>query len=174
MKNKFFKFILAISLLAGCALTNPTDSSHLDIYLNTFDLTTEDDATAKELELSSDLVEKGFTMKVEVSHKGSIIGVVYDGTVKGRNGDISFQLSFKDGKYNRFTIVGEHSENIGFPGADILGELDEKLSGRDAREFTSADQFYNNSDFISSATAQSTENLFPAIVAAAIDYVIVI
>ena len=182
--NKFLKLPLFLAVVGGIcttvlattySITNPiviqrAETARLAGYLSAFGLTADDGATAKELDVSADLLAKGITMKVEVSHNGSALGVVYDGSVKGRNGGITFQISFKDGKYNTFKVIGDHCENQGFPGADLLNTLNDKLNGKDATVFTDASQFYNNNDFIASATAQSTANLFPAIVAAAQDY----
>ena len=182
--NKFLKLPLFIAVVGGVctavlattyAITNPIieqrkETARLAGYFSPFGLTVEDGATAKELDVSADLLAKGVSMKVEISHNGSALGIVYDANVAGRNGDITFQISFKEGNYNTFAVIGTHSENSGFPGADILGTLNDKLSGKPATQFTNASDFYNNKDFISGPTAQSTANLFPAIVAAAADY----
>ena len=182
--NKFVKLPLFLGVVGGIctallattyivtidAITTRENNLKLEGYFKAFGLDINSGANADKKTVSDELISKGITVKVVVSKDGSDLGTVYDGKVDGRNGSISFQVSFADGKYNSFTVVGGHSENKGYAGADILDVLGTKLNGIEATKFTDAAEFYNNSDFISGGTAVSTKNLFPAIVAAAADY----
>ena len=166
--------LLLLISLAGCSLNNGSVNNEISSqyisYIENFDLSNNENISVEENDLSQELLDAGFSKKIKVTIDNSVLGFVYDGKVLGRNGDINFQISFKDGKYNTFKVIGDHCENQGFPGADLLNTLNDKLNGKEASTYTDASQFYNNKDFIAGATAQSTTYLFPAIIFAANDY----
>ena len=174
MKNITKLSLLLFISLAGCSLNNGNVNNEISsqyiAYIENYDLSNNENISVEENDLSQELLDAGFSKKIKVTKDNSVLGFVYDGKVLGRNGYINFQISFKDGKYNTFKVIGDHCENQGFPGADILGTLNDKLNGKEASTYTDASQFYNNNDFITTATAQSTTYLFPAIILAANDY----
>ena len=186
--NKFLKLPLFLAVVGGIctavlattyALTNPivvqrVQKEQFAAYFGAFDLLEADGETPKlgasatDEEVSADLLAVGISKKVSISYNNELLGYAYDGLVKGRNGDIKFQVSFKDGKYNSYAVLGGHSENAGFEGADLVDNLATILPGKPADTYTTAAAMH--SDLLTGATAQSTTNLLPAIVAAANDY----
>ena len=187
--NKFLKLPLFLAVVGGIctavlattyALTNPivvqrVQKEQFAAYFGAFDLleadgeTPKTGAVAEEKEISDELTSVGISKKVSISYNNELLGYAYDGLVKGRNGDIKFQVSFKDENYNSFTVIGGHSENAGFEGADLVDNLGTILPGKPATTYTTAGAMH--SDLLTGSTAQSTTYLLPAIVAAANDYV---
>ena len=84
------------------------------------------------------LKSKGILQKTTVTEKssGNVYGIVYDATVGGYAGPMSFQVGFKDGKYAGFNNVS-NTETASYGGI-IIADLDGLIEGLDATSETSA------------------------------------
>ena len=188
--NKFLKLPLFLAVVGGIctavlattyAITNPivvqrVQKEQFAAYFGAFDLleadgeTPKTGAVAEEKDITADLIAKGINKKVEISYNGELLGASYDGKVNGYGGEIIFQVSFRDGKYNSFTCLS-HSETDGFGGVEVLNNLNDYLKGKDAGSLTEATLNSGIVDTTSGTTSGTTRsNLIPAIVAAANDY----
>ena len=189
--NKFLKLPLFLAVVGGVctavlattyAITNPivvqrVQKEQFAAYFCAFYLleadgeTPKTGAVAEEMDVAADLLAKGINKKVQISYNGEVLGASYDGKVTGYGGDIIFQVSFRDGKYNSFTCLG-HSETDGFGGVEVLKNLNDFLKDKDAASLTEASLNSGVVETTSGATSGTTrKNLVPAIIAAANDYV---
>lgn len=99
-------------------------------YYKVLDVTTADEPVDK---YEDSLASKNITGKKEFSSGATLIGYVYDVTVKGYGGDILYQVGFKDGKFSGFNVI-THGETSTYGGI-VLAEngrlIDERIKGQD-------------------------------------------
>lgn len=83
------------------------------------------------------LKSKGILQKTTITEKATstVYGIVYDATVSGYAGPMSFQVGFKDGKYAGFNNVA-NTETTTYGGI-IINDLDDLIAGIDANAETS-------------------------------------
>lgn len=116
------------------------------------------------------LSSAGVTSKKQFKSGDTLIGYVYDVTVKGYGGDIKYQVGFKAGNFSGFNVIA-HEETPSFGGV-ILENNGAKVDARLKNQSASADilALINGSDNLTAGRSMTRNALVNSLNAIASDY----
>ncbi len=119
-----------------------------------------------DIDIDASLAEEGVTSKKQFSSGDTLIGYVYDVTVRGYGGDIVFQIGFKNNLIAGFNVIS-HGETPSFGGV-VLPLVDERIKDQAASSDVLA--LINGSDNLTAGKSVTGDAIVAGISACADDY----
>lgn len=95
----------------------------------------------KSEELEKELTDDGIEQRVTFTKGEDVIGVVYNVTVSGFEGDVKFQVGFKEGNYAGFKLIAQGESEA--KAVRFLNNINDLIKGKPADgDFPIADSEY--------------------------------